>query len=527
MHQNIATNEKELLNKLIKVIYKDVLLVDSEIHNVFNINVNLQENPYEIFVRESQQQDAQDQIFTNRINSYISEVESAYVDGKISDLEDRVERFNTVLLNFPPDYRVLQKCGEFLYECNYVNESVKILSHANYLRKKEAEKFDRIGIKLHKTGNYLNAILAFKRALNHGDENPSLWKHLGYSYFKEGNWIEAINSYLKAAEYETVPFNKEFVKTELGRLRRVKRIAEICTKALGLEDMNLRSIIAEPDKFNKINRPKKPAQIARKIGIIRPGDITNYDDELRNYEEILKRDPTNEAAWYSKALILKERKDFINALSSINKAIDYSSTKELPLNTKGLILRELGDIDDAIVCYRKSIAINNEFFPAWNNLGVALHMQNKVDKAIKHYNHVVRRIDENVAESWFNLGIAYYHKKELGDSLSRFVTATDKNRNFAKAWHNRGFILRHSRDLIGAIKCYEKAIKCDSTYAKAINDLGVAYHLIEKNDMALELFRQAFQLNPNYETAWINLTIEERLVNKSKPTIFTHIPIHA
>lgn len=119
---------------------------------------------------------------------------------------------------------------------------------------------------------------------------------------------------------------------------------------------------------------QKRARILRNLG--------QYEESFFCYEEAIKLDSNYAPSWHGRAKTLYKLGWYKQALSSINRAIQIKES-DTHWITKGRIFAAIGVYLDAIVSVDKALEINPKNANAWNNKGWYLMKIVKLDDAKK------------------------------------------------------------------------------------------------------------------------------------------------
>ncbi len=153
------------------------------------------------------------------------------------------------------------------------------------------------------------------------------------------------------------------------------------------------------------------------------------------------------------------------------------------------------------------------------NQGVEFYKNDQFDKAIENYTAYLK-IRPNVANAWYNRGLAYYFngidlakntgettRKNLNSAIADFSEAIKLDSNSAEAFLYRGksyFWLRLDgiKFVDSAISDFSQALKLNSNSADAYFERSIAYSEKNQWENALADLNKAIQLNPNNADAY-------------------------
>jgi tetratricopeptide (TPR) repeat protein len=148
-------------------------------------------------------------------------------------------------------------------------------------------------------------------------------------------------------------------------------------------------------KINELYQEARQAEI-----------LENYDEAVNRYQEILKINPLDTAAYYYMGLAFYYKKDYQQALESLKKLVEINPKDNLAYYNIGHILYVQGKYDQAIENYRKSLRFKpNEVLP-YLGIGTALFAQGKYDEVIECYRKCLS-IDPHYIPAKANISEAY------------------------------------------------------------------------------------------------------------------------
>jgi|GEM_PF-3326015 len=93
--------------------------------------------------------------------------------------------------------------------------------------------------------------------------------------------------------------------------------------------------------------------------------VSNYDDALKAFDEVLKIYPQSADAWNSRGTVLGSQKKYDEALRSFGMAVSINSSFAEAWCNMGMIYDLQGDINSAIQCYNKATVANPSYQKAW------------------------------------------------------------------------------------------------------------------------------------------------------------------
>lgn len=156
----------------------------------------------------------------------------------------------------------------------------------------------------------------------------------------------------------------------------------------------------------------------------------------------------------------------------------------------------------AIKHFKKAVAINPNFAPGKNNLGSAYLLDGNWDAAIK----VFEELNSDLLYATphyplYNLGWAYYNKKDYKKAMKFFKKSLKMKRSFVLALRGVGLTyIKENRPLL-AVRYLKKAALKAPKFQQLHFDLANAYALAKKYDQAVDTYNEVIKIKPDSELA--------------------------
>ncbi len=269
----------------------------------------------------------------------------------------------------------------------------------------------------------------------------------------------------------------------------------------------------------------------RGVNAGRKGD---FEEALRCFDQILKRNPKSVEALTFKATVylslqkVKEARNLLDqaleiddkssevlslkgrvlsmqgnleaALECIDKAIKINPKNPGPYHEKGAIYMNRSNPQKALEYFEKAIEVDPKFIGGWLSKGLILSFEKKFEGALKCFDEVIK-INPNMNEARRFKAMVL---KELGrdsEAVDTLDILTGKDPENVEAWINKGMELLMIKHDSEALECFDSAIKLDSNSNKAWGLKGVALRGLKRISEALECFDKAIALDRKDFTA--------------------------
>jgi tetratricopeptide (TPR) repeat protein len=162
---------------------------------------------------------------------------------------------------------------------------------------------------------------------------------------------------------------------------------------------------------------------------------------------------------------------------------------------------------EAIERYKQAIHFRVGYAEAYNNLGLALQRNGELELAIGAYNEATRVRNDDYAEAWYNLGNLHFERAptlatvekqqaEYERAIEAYHLAVKYAPGFAGAHYNLGQAYYARKDLPAALAAYRAAVRANPKHAGAWHNMGIVYRDLGKPKLAVEAIEKAVTLNP-------------------------------
>ncbi len=313
-----------------------------------------------------------------------------------------------------------------------------------------AETYYNEGVKLKDERKPKEAIEKFKKALSLKPDYAAAHYEMGWCLNDSEDYISAIISLRKARtgwpQIPKVYFELGYAFQKTGKIDSANAMYDRCLQL-------------KPDYSGVFKQ--------RGYMAYEKDDNAGALEQFAKYEANVKTEIRDYQYWYRKGFCLNATKDYANALTALNRSLEY---KKDYLNTwleLGFASSRLKKDAEAISYYEKAIEIDPKSHVGYNGIG-------EVYRDLKK--------DYNQALVWYN--------KTLGIKP-----------NERKALYGIGYCYNAQRKFTDAIPKLEKAIEMEPTYTAAYVELGYSLYSTGNYTKALEALNKALSQNPKNENA--------------------------
>ena len=195
---------------------------------------------------------------------------------------------------------------------------------------------------------------------------------------------------------------------------------------------------------------------------------------LDDIDEYLALEPDDPWAWSFKANLLKDMKQYSEAVDSFDQITRIDPGNAQAYNDRALLLSGgLNQHDEAIESIKKAIEINPENANYYFNMGIILEAQESYDEALQSYSQATT-LNPSLAVAWYRQGMVYKDLEKLNESVSYLSRALDLDANNADAWNEKGLALMDLGSRDDAISCFERAAAIEPSNQEFQNNLEMA-----------------------------------------------------
>ncbi len=291
---------------------------------------------------------------------------------KSHEIEDAVGNYEKALEANPLNREILIKQATVLqtYFPEKADETIDCYEKLLMFGQDTARIYYELGHLYLRKEDKINAVSAFKLALENDEENPFYNNSLAYAYTKAELYDEAIDHYQKAISLNPDNEWTSIVCQALGAI-----YGEIKGNVGAAVSTYQAGIILDPTNYDLY---------------LSLGDIYmaayDLDQAIRSYCDAITLNP-EEPRGYSKAGIALWEKDYLEeALVSYHKAIDLDPNNANVHNNLGILyLDGLADAMESLEYFEEAIALNPNYTLAYFNAGRASQQMGFTNDAARYY----------------------------------------------------------------------------------------------------------------------------------------------
>ena len=145
-----------------------------------------------------------------------------------------------------------------------------------------------------------------------------------------------------------------------------------------------------------------------------------YDEALRELQEMLAEDPSDLDAQLRMGLVYGEQKNYPKAIQQLNQILTVRPTELKVRDYLGYLYEETKDYAHAIEAYRHNLTLEPSYFEGHLHLGVLLYRTKQYSEAIQHLQEA-SRLNPKQPEVHIVLGLSHFQVEEYEPSLQAFL----------------------------------------------------------------------------------------------------------
>lgn len=259
-------------------------------------------------------------------------------------------------------------------------------------------------------------------------------------------------------------------------------------------------------KAVKLGLEQHPTSIDLKLLQV---EILIFENKLDEANRLVKRlevmAPENDEVYIQKGTILSKNGEHLEAIKSLNKALEFSNDKVDIWSLMGMEYLYLDDFDNARLNFAKCIEVDYEDYSALYNVVYCFDMQKDHEQAIGFLNAY---IDKNpyCEVAWHQLGRQYYALNMFKEALTSFDYAVLIDEGFIGGYLEKAKCLEELKRFEEAIENYLITLELDDPTAYAYVRIGQCYEQLGDLNTAVNYYKKAVHEDPLLDKGWLLLT---------------------
>lgn len=384
------------------------------------------------------------------------------------------------------------------------------------VNQRNAKLFNNVGHALENSGDYTQALVFFKKAVEVQNDDVGAYINVGRTYNHLKMFDEAEAAYLKAKSLlpKAKPGESYQARIAPNHLNVFLNLANLISRnhtRLEEADLLYRQAISMRADYTQayINR----------------GDVLmklNRTEEAREvYERALLYESDNADIYYNLGVVYLEQGKTSQALAYLNKALELNSNHEQALLNSAIVLQELGSTEnrkEARIRLFKLLEINDTNERVHFNLGMLAMDEHNIDEAEQWFKRAVH-LKHDFRSALFNLALLLADDKRPLEAAPFLNQLVKYHPNHVKGLILLGDIyINNIKDLDAAENCYKRILELDPKNIQGLHNLCVVHVERGKLAKALDCLRVAHSLASKEDYILRHLKIVESRLQKIKQT---------
>ncbi len=200
--------------------------------------------------------------------------------------------------------------------------------------------------------------------------------------------------------------------------------------------------------------------------------IQDYSKALSYLNQCIKLDPYYPMAYFSRAMLLLEQKDTVNAITNFQIAVErepdyYESYLQLGL----IFLNKNSPL--SLMYYNNALKLHPNSYEA--NYGKAMYYQRTYEpkNAIEAYQKMIQLNLGQAEQLYFNMAYIYMNHLNLyQEAITYYDSAIQLQKYFTEAYCNRAYCYEQLDQTNNALNDYNKALEINANYTIAKNGVN-------------------------------------------------------
>lgn len=403
---------------------------------------------------------------------------------KLGQNETALESFDRVLaIDSSNSLALVERCGtltdleryeEALASCEQAKQAVPVLALTNAAQAQQ------------KAGQLESAIATYDQLLALSPNNATAWTRQGTLFEKFGQTEKAMDSYNRA-----IQINPKSSFAQVNRCTLLNQL-EKYTEALAACDNAIAGDGIWGDRNPAYSWNQRSSAL---IG------LKQYQDALTSAERAININDKFAEAWNNKGVILWYLEKYQDAQIAIQKAVDIAPTYSQAWFNQGRIFSTLKQYPPAIEAYEKALLSQINTIENISCVDILYNPNNQNLGELKPAENILEAAKKSCAEILANKSVASWNLRDYENALKSANQAIQLNPKSFEAWYNQGVVLLDLGQYSEALDAYDQADKLNPHNFQILTAKGLALQGMGENQKALEAFEAALNINPNYQPA--------------------------
>ncbi len=185
------------------------------------------------------------------------------------------------------------------------------------------------------------------------------------------------------------------------------------------------------------------------------------DDALRLMDDVLKKYPTQDYAFYVRGMALDAKGQIQQAIGAYSKSIQLKPDFPDVYYNRGADFYAISRYGDALKDFNKLLELNDSWSIGYNKRGLTHYALGNLDLAIADYTRCIA-LQPASAIPYANRGLAYLDKGQIGPAKADFEKAIALEPGYAEGYYGLARACNDEHAYSSALPAVEKAISLNT-----------------------------------------------------------------
>lgn len=340
--------------------------------------------------------------------------------------------------------------------------------------------------KLFFAGDKKQALVRYKRFLDHHPEDRPAITRIGSILLQIGQPLEALPYFQKAAtlapQDAASQFNLAINYNRMGNTLEGIKYTDI---TLELDPNFVRALIQRASNKLSAGLYDETLEITGRILVLEPDNVLAYQLKISCLADLVRVD------------------DVKAALAELESAV---TLKGKTLQLLAEICRKVDLLDEAIVYFQRAIELDNTLEASFNNLGTLLNGQNRLEEAEQVLTKGLK-LFPNLTMLYVTMSSNAGKRGAYQEAVDYAQQAIEMDPDYAAPYISIGFALNKVGQHKEALLVLEKSLQLDPTNTKALVNLASTYHSLCMPEHGMKACQRALEIKPKADGALWNLAL--------------------
>lgn len=230
-------------------------------------------------------------------------------------------------------------------------------------------------------------------------------------------------------------------------------------------------------------------------------DDSNYKEAVKNYEQAVKYNDKNSAAFVGLAEAYESNEMDGKAIENYEKAIALDSNLSEVYAPLGFLYFQKNDFENAEKNLTKAVTADPTNADVQYYLGLIRYKNKNYEQAVASFNQSLQSKPDS-AETHYYLGESYDQLNRNQEALAEYNRAVQIDPNYVDAWFDLGVANFNHGRYEDAVNAYQKVLKLKNDYGEAHENLADVYRLMGMKSKDPDQKRKYYeQANGEYSIA--------------------------